>query len=80
MTGNPGMTVGGTGDVLAGLCGGFLAQGQSLVQSAKNAAFIAGKCGDRLLEERKWYSFIASDLLDEIETVETKLKNNKFLK
>ncbi len=80
MTGNPGMTVGGTGDILAGLCGGFLAQGQSSVQSAINAAFIAGRCGDRLLQTRKWYSFIASDLLYEIESVEKRLKNSKLLK
>ncbi|GAG48733.1 unnamed protein product, partial [marine sediment metagenome] len=37
-TGNPGMSKAGTGDVLAGLCIGFLGQGLSLSQSAINAA------------------------------------------
>src|SRR3989338_57532 len=32
-TGNAGMTRGGTGDVLAGLCAGFLAQSKDLLQS-----------------------------------------------
>jgi len=36
-TGNAGMTKGGTGDVLAGLCAGFVAQGVSLWQAAVHA-------------------------------------------
>ena len=39
-TGNEGMTVGGTGDVLAGLAAGFLAQGLSPTKAAINAAYI----------------------------------------
>ncbi|MCH7902732.1 NAD(P)H-hydrate dehydratase, partial [archaeon] len=42
-TGNPGMTVGGTGDVLAGLCAGFSALGLNLFDAAKSAAFVNGK-------------------------------------
>ncbi|MBI2130898.1 NAD(P)H-hydrate dehydratase, partial [Candidatus Woesearchaeota archaeon] len=41
-TGNAGMTKGGTGDVLAGLCAGFLAQNGNLMQSAVNAAYFNG--------------------------------------
>jgi Predicted sugar kinase len=33
-TGNPGMTVGGTGDCLAGLIGGLLAQGYPAFEAA----------------------------------------------
>ncbi|MFH1053480.1 MAG: NAD(P)H-hydrate dehydratase [Candidatus Woesearchaeota archaeon] len=66
-TGNPGMTKAGTGDVLAGICAGFVAQGLSLQQSAINAAFINGIIGDRLLKDRKGaYSFIASDIIGDI--------------
>lgn len=64
-TGNPGMSVGGTGDVLAGLCGGFISLGLSLFDCAKSAAFVNGKIGDKLLK-KKGYSFIASDFLNEI--------------
>ena len=66
--GNPGMAKAGTGDVLAGLCAGFVAQGLSLEQSAINASFINKSIGDRLWNERKHaYSFIASDIIDDIE-------------
>ena len=64
-TGNPGMSKAGTGDVLAGLCVGFLAQNKDLVQSAINAAYINGLAGDTL-KKKKWYSYIASDLLYEL--------------
>ncbi len=64
-TGNAGMTKGGTGDVLAGLCAGFLAQSGNAKKSAKAAAYINGKLGD-ILKKKKGYSFIASDMLDEI--------------
>lgn len=60
-TGNPGMTVGGTGDVLAGLTAGLVAQGMSLFPAACCAAFINGYAGDMLLEE-KGYAFTASEV------------------
>jgi len=65
-TGNPGMTKAGTGDVLAGLIAGFLCQGLTKEQAAINGVFISGLAGDKLLKEKKWYSFIASDLLEKI--------------
>jgi NAD(P)H-hydrate epimerase len=65
-TGNPGMTKAGTGDVLAGLAVGFLGQGLSLFQSACNAAFVNGIIGDILLKKHKGYTYLASDMVDEI--------------
>jgi NAD(P)H-hydrate epimerase len=50
-TGNPGMTVGGTGDVLSGIAGALLAQGISSLQSAVAAAFINGVAGGRVVKE-----------------------------
>jgi len=64
-TGNAGMTVGGTGDSLAGLCTGFTAQGLSLFDSAQASAFVNGKIGDKLYK-KMGYSFIASDFAKEI--------------
>jgi NAD(P)H-hydrate epimerase len=61
-TGNPGMTVGGTGDVLAGICAGLLAQKHSLFQAAKKAAYIDGRIGDRL-KRKLGYGFTASEML-----------------
>ncbi|MBW2975652.1 NAD(P)H-hydrate dehydratase [Candidatus Woesearchaeota archaeon] len=65
-TGNAGMTKAGTGDVLAGLCVGFLAQGLSLMQSAVNAAYFNGLAGDILLKRKKGFTYLASDLVGEI--------------
>lgn len=62
-TGNAGMTVAGTGDVLAGLCLGFLVQTRNLFKSAYYAAYINGKIGNYLYR-KKSYSFKASDFID----------------
>ena len=51
-TGNEGMSKAGTGDVLAGLTAGFLAQSSDLMQSAVNAAYFNGLIGDILLKTR----------------------------
>ena len=60
-TGNAGMTVGGTGDVLAGVVASFLARGMEPYDAARCAAYYVGHAGD-LLEKRKGYNFSASDL------------------
>jgi len=64
-TGNSGMTVGGTGDILSGLCAGFLSQGLNLFDSACNAAYLNGIIGDKL-KKKSGHGFIASDFLSEI--------------
>ncbi len=64
-TGNEGMTVGGTGDVLAGICAAFVAHKNSFFDSACSGAFINGVVGDRLLR-KKGLGFIASDFAEEI--------------
>ncbi len=61
-TGNPGMTIGGTGDVLAGLCLGLAAKGNTLFDAACAAAYLNGKAGDILLA-LQGTTFLASDLL-----------------
>ena len=68
-TGNAGMTKAGTGDVLAGLCVGFLAQTKDLWQSAVNAAYFNGLIGDILLKKKKGFTYLASDMVWEIKRV-----------
>ena len=65
-TGNAGMTKAGTGDVLAGLCVGFVGQHLSPLQSAINAAYFNGLAGDILLKKKKGFTYLASDLVEEI--------------
>ncbi|MEM1561620.1 MAG: NAD(P)H-hydrate dehydratase [Candidatus Bathyarchaeia archaeon] len=67
-TGNPGMTVGGTGDVLSGIVGALLAQGISPFEAAVAGAFINGAAGDFVREE-KGYHMVASDLINWIPRV-----------
>jgi NAD(P)H-hydrate epimerase len=45
-TGNPGMASGGTGDVLTGMIGGFLAQGFPPLEAAKLGVYLHGLTGD----------------------------------
>lgn len=67
-TGNPGMTVGGTGDVLAGITASLLARGLLPYNAARLGAYINGSAGD-LAFERSWYSLTASDVVEEIPRV-----------
>ncbi len=60
-TGNAGMTVGGSGDVLAGVVATFLAQGLEGFDAARCAAYYVGEAGD-LLKKQKGYHFSASDI------------------
>ncbi|MFH1073046.1 MAG: NAD(P)H-hydrate dehydratase [Nanoarchaeota archaeon] len=69
--GNPGMTKAGTGDVLAGLVLGFLAQGMEPFKSCLIASWLNKKLGDDL-KTKKGYSYIASDLLRELEEFKKK--------
>ena len=71
-TGNAGMSIAGTGDVLAGLTASFLAQTKNSFDSACSAAFINGIIGDYLLK-KKGYGFIASDFIDYIPLFTKKL-------
>lgn len=77
-TGNPVMAKGGTGDVLAGLCAGFLAQMKAgtraraarfgLFKAACMAAYLNGATGDYLLKKRG-RTFIASDIISSLHNV-----------
>ncbi len=71
-TGNVGMTCGGTGDTLAGVCGALLSQGNSALISAACAAYINGAAGD-LAYKKFGNSLIASDLITEIANVVKKI-------
>jgi len=67
-TGNPGMTVGGTGDVLSGIVAAFMAQGADPFEAAVAGVFINGAAGDFVQRERG-YHMVASDLLNWIPCV-----------
>lgn len=64
-TGNAGMTVGGSGDVLAGLIGGLMGQGLTPFDACASGVYVLGKAGEKLLKV-KGFAYTASDLASEI--------------
>ncbi len=66
--GNAGMTVGGTGDVLAGITGAFFAIAADPFKVATAAAFVNGTAGD-IAFENKGYGLLATDVLENIPRV-----------
>lgn len=67
-TGNPAMTVGGTGDVLSGIVGALLAQGIRGFDAAVAGAFINGAAGDFAFKEYG-YHLAPTDLIHLIPNV-----------
>ena len=65
-TGNPGMAVGGSGDVLAGMIAGLLGQGLQPIQAAACAAWLHGAAGDLAARELGQYAMLPTDLLDRL--------------
>jgi NAD(P)H-hydrate epimerase len=63
-TGHPAMTVGGTGDVLAGIAGALLVHLPAF-DAACIAAYVNGRAGERVAAERGG-GMLASDLVDKI--------------
>jgi NAD(P)H-hydrate epimerase len=64
-SGNPGMTVGGTGDALSGIATSLLAQGLDAFDAACLAVFINGLAGDEAFNE-KGNGFSATNLVSYI--------------
>ncbi|MCI5735228.1 MAG: NAD(P)H-hydrate dehydratase [Eubacterium sp.] len=63
MTGNPGMAMGGTGDMLSGIIGSFLAQGLKPVEAAKAGVYIHGRCGDIARQEISERGMTVDDMI-----------------
>jgi len=73
-TGNPGMATAGTGDVLAGMIGGLLAQGLETTKAAVVGTYLHGLAGDQVALERGTAGLIASDLISVIPIVIKKVQ------
>jgi NAD(P)H-hydrate epimerase len=65
-TGNAGMASGGTGDVLTGIVGGFLARGLAVGDSLRLGVYLHGLSGDLAAEEKGQTSLTATDLIHEL--------------
>jgi len=65
-TGNTGMGSGGTGDVLTGMVGGFLAQQLDPLEALCLGVFVHGMAGDLAAERHGQRGLLASDILAEL--------------
>ena len=63
-TGNPGMAVGGSGDVLSGIIVSLLGQGISPLEAAACGAWLHGAAGDRCAAQMGQYGMLPTDMLD----------------
>ena len=63
--GNAGLTVGGTGDALAGLIAGLMAQGVAPAQAAMQASSILKRAGALLFEEQG-FCYTTRDVIEQI--------------
>ena len=72
-TGNPGMAVGGTGDVLAGITGAFYCRNDAFAAAA-SAAFAGGAAGDMAYAD-KGYWLTATDMAGRIPYVMKKYRH-----
>lgn len=69
LSGNNGMATGGSGDVLAGIIGALLAQGQKGMEASSFGVFIHGLAGDYAREKMGTHSIMASDIIDALKDV-----------
>ncbi len=65
-TGNTGLSKGGSGDVLAGLIGGFVAQGFKLSDACISAVFVHGYTGDAVSERTSKSGMLPMDVVNEL--------------
>ena len=63
-TGNPGMAVGGSGDVLAGIIVSFLGQGISPLEAAACGAWVHGAAGDLCAAQMGQYGMLPTDMVE----------------
>lgn len=66
---NSALATGGTGDVLAGLIGGFAAQSLPPIQAAQVGVMVHAAAADVVQRQRGWSTLLAGDLPDAIPTV-----------
>ncbi len=75
-TGNEGMATAGSGDVLTGLIGGFLAQGLMDIDAAVLGCYVHGKAGDLAMENFGSRGMIAGDILQMVPEALARLEGN----
>jgi ADP-dependent NAD(P)H-hydrate dehydratase / NAD(P)H-hydrate epimerase len=77
-SGHQGMASGGTGDILTGLIGAFLAQGLPPAEAAALGVYLHGRAADRLVPQFGLAGLAATDLLQDIPAARHELLSRSF--
>ena len=75
LSGNNGMATAGSGDVLAGIIGAFLAQGMKPLDAAAYGVFVHGLAGDEARNLMGTHAMMASDIVEGLKEVWNKMEN-----
>ncbi|MBT3504583.1 MAG: NAD(P)H-hydrate dehydratase [Piscirickettsiaceae bacterium] len=74
ISGNPGMSTGGMGDVLAGVIGGLLAQGFPLMEAACVGVTLHGMAGDKAANQDGERGMLAMDLMPHLRQLSNSIR------
>ena len=69
ISGNDGMATAGSGDVLAGIIGGLLAQGMKSFEAAGFGVFLHGLAGEEAAGRKGRFGMLAGDIADSVAAV-----------
>lgn len=69
LTGNPAMAMGGTGDMLSGIIGAFVAQGINALDAAVAGVYIHGLCGDSAARKLSSRGIVVDDMTEQLATL-----------
>ncbi len=75
LTGNAGMAKGGSGDILAGMIGGFLAQGYTPIEACTVGVYCHGRAGDVCAMKYSKTSMLPTDMLNTLPEVLKNIEN-----
>lgn len=75
LSGNNGMATAGSGDVLSGMIGAFLAQGMKPLDAAAYGVFLHGLAGDVARKQMGTHAMMASDIIEGLKEVWNKMEN-----
>jgi len=76
LSGNNGMATAGSGDVLTGIIGAFMAQGYKSFDAAAYGVFIHGLAGDCARDNMGTYAIMASDIIEGLKYLWKKVDEN----
>lgn len=66
INGNPGMSKGGSGDILSGMIASFVAQGIKSEQSAILSVYMHGRAGDLAATKYSQQAMLPTDMVQEL--------------